>query len=52
MFNQEEFDKNHFILQKIDFNCSLEKTEKPMHIAFNVNDVYFMQTGVALTSIL
>lgn len=52
MFNQEEFEKNHFILEKIDFDYSLEKAEKTMHIAFNVNDGFFMQTGVAITSIL
>ena len=52
MFNQDEFDKNQFILQKIDFDYDKDRVGKPMHIAFNVNDGFFMQTGVAITSIL
>lgn len=52
MFNQQEFDKNHFILQKIEFDYDKDRVGKPMHIAFNVNDGFFMQTGVAITSIL
>lgn len=52
MFNQKEFEKNHFILKKIDFVYYLGEVDKPMHIAFNVNDGYLMQTGVAITSIL
>ncbi len=54
MFNKEEFAKNQFILQKESFDYGLlqQKQEKPMHIAFNVNDGFFMQTGVAITSIL
>ena len=55
MFNKEEFAKNKFILQQecLDYSLPSKKNqEKPMHIAFNVDDGFFMQTGVAITSIL
>ncbi len=57
MFKPEEFAKNHFILKKIEIPASAPPPSEPlssetMHIAFNVNDGFFMQTGVAITSIL
>lgn len=57
MFCEEEFNKNQFILEKKEFDYSMpphsrQLSSKIMHIAFNVNDGFFMQTGVAITSIL
>lgn len=54
MFDKEAFAKNKFILTKtcFDYTQIMQDNVKPMHIAFNVNDGFFMQTGVAITSIL
>ena len=53
MFNPEEFAKNQFIKEKINFEYSLNKTAKKFnHVAFNINDAFFMQMGVTVTSIL
>ena len=53
MFNQEEFAKNQFIKEKINYECLAGKaTDKIIHIAFNINDAFFMQMGVTVTSIL
>lgn len=41
MFNQEEFAKNQFIQEKINYECLASKdTNKIIHIAFNINDVF------------
>ena len=54
MFDKEAFAKNKFILEKtsFDYESPSQEKNKAMHIAFNVNDGFFMQTGVAITSIL
>lgn len=53
MFKPEEFAKNQFILKKQKFNYTADKSAvKVMHVAFNVDDNFFMQAGVAITSIL
>lgn len=54
MLDKEAFAKNKFILAKTSFDYmhAAQEKNKPMHIAFNVNDGFFMQTGVAITSIL
>ena len=54
MFNPEEFAKNQFILKKVSLeHFQFSPKEKGiMHVGFNVNDAYFMQMGVAVTSIL
>ncbi|MGN1032990.1 MAG: glycosyltransferase, partial [Intestinibacter sp.] len=54
MFDKDAFAKNKFILDKIlfDYSQPLQEDMNTMHIAFNVNDGFFMQTGVAITSIL
>lgn len=54
MFDREAFAKNKFILEQISFDYTKPEVDvtKPMHIAFNINDGFFMQTGVAITSIL
>lgn len=53
MFRQEEFAKNQFIQEKINYECLASKdTNKIIHIAFNINDVFFMQMGVTVTSVL
>jgi lipopolysaccharide biosynthesis glycosyltransferase len=53
MFDSQEFQKNKFILERIKFDYANTGTEDSafMHIAFNVNDKFVMQTGVAITSI-
>lgn len=41
MFNQEEFAKNQFIQEKINYECLASKdTNKIIHIAFNINDIF------------
>ena len=53
MFNQEEFEKNQFIKEKINYECLAGKVaDKIIHIAFNINDAFFMQMGVTVTSVL
>lgn len=54
MFDKEAFAKNQFILENIsfDYTKTIVDAIKPMHVAFNINDSFFMQTGVAITSIL
>lgn len=53
MFHQEKFAKNHFIQEKINYECLASKdTNKIIHIAFNINDGFFMQMGVTVTSVL
>lgn len=57
MFNSAEFVKNQFILQKIVLDHKMPPRNellysKNMHIAFNINNAFFMQAGVAITSIL
>ena len=53
MFNQEEFEKNQFIKEKINYECLVGKAaDKIIHIAFNINDAFFMQMGVTVTSVL
>lgn len=53
MFNQEEFEKNQFIKEKINYECLAGKAaDKIIHIAFNINDAFFMQMGVTVTSVL
>ena len=52
MFNQEEFSKNHFIEKKIPFEVRSINKENAIHIAFNIDDKFFMQMGVTVVSIL
>lgn len=53
MFNPEEFAKNQFIKEKVSFESSTNNIAKNfLHIAFNINDAFFMQMGVTVTSIL
>jgi len=54
MFNSQEFQKNKFILERIKLDYANTGTENSafMHIAFNVNDKFVMQIGVAITSIV
>ena len=56
MFNQEEFAKKQFINKKIEYEYSQPNSNgsftPPLHIAFNINDNFFMQMGVTVTSIL
>ena len=53
MFNPEEFAKNQFIKEKINFEFSTNNLDKKInHVAFNINDAFFMQMGVTVTSIL
>ncbi|MDO4920621.1 MAG: glycosyltransferase family 8 protein [Phascolarctobacterium sp.] len=60
MFNQEDFAKNKFILKTIEISALMPHRNallsmqpmQPMHIAFNIDDNFFMQAGVAITSIL
>ena len=52
MFSQEEFSKNHFIEKKIPFEVRSTNKENVIHIAFNIDDKFFMQMGVTVISIL
>ena len=53
MFNQEEFAKNQFIQERTNYECLAGKAaDKIIHIAFNINDAFFMQMGVTVTSVL
>lgn len=52
MFNPEEFAKNQFILKKLEMNYAGNVQSKHLHIAFNIDDNFFMQCGVTITSIL
>lgn len=52
MFNQEEFSKNQFIKKKIPFEVRSINKENAIHIAFNIDDKFFMQMGVTVVSIL
>lgn len=57
MFNQEEFSKNQFIIKKINYELlpprkTCQKSNDLIHVAFNIDDNFFMQMGVTVTSIL
>lgn len=57
MFNQEEFSKNQFIIRKIKHELlpprkTCQKNNDLIHVAFNIDDNFFMQMGVTVTSIL
>ena len=52
MFSQEEFSKNQFIEAKIPFEVRSINKENVIHIAFNIDDKFFMQMGVTVVSIL
>lgn len=52
MFSQEEFSKNHFIEKKIPFEVRSINKKNVIHIAFNIDDKFFMQMGVTVVSIL
>lgn len=52
MFSQEEFSKNQFIEAKIPLEVRSINKENVIHIAFNIDDKFFMQMGVTVVSIL
>lgn len=52
MFNQQEFQKNQFVLKKVEMYYFEGTKEHSMHIAYNIDDNFFMQCGVTITSIL
>lgn len=57
MFNQEVFSKNQFIIKKIKYELlpprkTCQKNNDLIHVAFNIDDNFFMQMGVTVTSIL
>ncbi len=53
MFDSNLFQKNQFILEKIkyEYQPDEKKAQKSFHIGLNINDAYFMQLGVAITSV-
>ena len=57
MFNPVEFSRNQFIIKKIKYEClpstiTHQSNNDIIHVAFNINDNFFMQMGVTVTSIL
>lgn len=53
MFHPEEFARNQFIKEKISYEyLNQDGQQEVTHVAFNINDAFFMQMGVTVTSIL